>query len=152
MPVYAEEATPEYPLIEEYTVLECEVESVVERDSMFKDDDGNPKRTLMFTFKVIAGEHEGRKLFGDTPTAWYAKESCKLRQWAQPIMNREYSKGEPLDTDDLVGRRCRIAAGVRTKKSTGEKTNFVEGVLPDKSGAMAKASAAVANTYDDEPF
>lgn len=147
MPVYQEsDAGADFAVIEEYSVLDCEVESVEERDSIFKDDEGNTKRTVAFKFKVLTGEHENRRLWGDTPTTWSSDERCKLRMWSQQIMNRTYAKGEPLDTDDLVGRHCRAVVGVRTKKATGDKTNYVSDVLPTKGVAVSAAQAY------EEPF
>ena len=146
MPVYQEKPAQEFPVIEEYTTLDCEVELVEERDSIFRDDDGNIQRKVAFKFKVLDGEHVNRRLWGDTPTTWSSDERCKLRQWSQQIMNRQFAKGEPLNTDDLVGQRCRAVVGVRTKKATGEQSNFVSDVLP------VKGAPAVATPSYSEPF
>jgi hypothetical protein len=146
MPVYEETAAPNYELLEDYTTLPAEVTEIEERETPFKDDDGNPQRSLSFTFRVSEGEHQGRKFWGNTPTFWNSSDRCKLRQWAQSIANRTYAPGEPLNTDILLNRPCRIVLGVK-KKQNGDKTNRVVDVLPDKSAAPA----GPAPTYD-EPF
>ena len=145
MPVYQESVAPEYPVIEEYTTLDVEVELVEERDSIFRDDAGNIQRKVAFKFHVLDGEHKDRRLWGDTPTTWSSDERCKLRMWAQQIMGRTYAKGEPLNTDDLVGQRCRAVVGVRTKKADGSKSNYVSDVLPAKGAAVGAAAY-------EEPF
>lgn len=145
MPIYQDSPTQDFPVIEEYTTLDVEVELCEERDSIFRDDDGNVQRKVAFKFHVLDGEHKDRRLWGDTPTTWSQNEKCKLRMWAQQIMGRTYGPGEPLNTDDLVGRRCRAVVAVRTKKADGSKSNYISDVLP------AKGAAVGAPAYE-EPF
>lgn len=146
MPIYQEQSAPEYELLDDYTTLTAEVAEIEERETPFTDDDGNPKRELSFTFKVTAPDHQGRKFFGSTPTFWNSSDRCKLRQWAQSIANRTYAPGEPLNTDTLMNRPCRIVLGVK-KKQNGDKTNRVIDVLPDKTAAPAGPVPSY-----DEPF
>lgn len=145
MPKYEDNGSEAYEVIEEHEVLPMEILEVGEELSFYKNDDGSDKTQVVFKFKVISGEHEGRLLWGRTPTTWSQNEKCKLRQWAEQIMNRKYAPGEGLDTDDLVGRRCRGVVGI-TNKQDGTTGNKVTDVMKDKAGAAAMASVS------EEPF
>lgn len=144
MPVYEDNGSEAYALIEEHEVLPMEVLEIGEEESFYKDDDGNPKQQVVFKFRVTDGEHTDRHLWGRTPTTWSTNEKCKLRQWAEQILNRKIPAGEPLNTDDLVGKHCRGVVGV-TNKQDGTQGNKVSDVMKAKN-APVMASAM------DEPF
>jgi hypothetical protein len=145
MPVYEDNGSSEtYALIEEHEVLVLEVIEVSEDTSFYKNDDGTDKKNVVFKFRVMEGEHNDRLLWGRTPTTWSSSDKCKLRQWAEQILNRKIAAGEALNTDDLVGRRCRGVVGVSNKQD-GTQSNKITDVMKDKS------APAMASSYD-EPF
>lgn len=151
MPVYQEEARPPAgPLLDNYTILAAVVTKIEERETPFKDDDGNPQRQVNFTFKVSGGSDdqvpEDRFFYGSTPTFWNNSDKCKLRQWAQSIANRIYAPGEPLDTDQLVNRPCKIVIGQK-KKQNGDMVNRVIDVTPDRNAAPVPGGPSY-----NEPF
>lgn len=144
MPTYQETPMPVYPLLEEYTTLAAVLTEIEERETPFRDDDGNLQKEVSFTFRPVVDEHSDRKFFGGTPTFWNNSDKCKLRQWAQSIANRAYAPGEPLNTDDLLNRPCRIVLTVKKKKATGELYNWVIDVLPTKAEPSAAPPTAPA--------
>lgn len=168
MPIYDEKPVPVYELLEDYTTLAAVVSEIEERETPFKDDDGNPQKEVAFTFRPVDPNLSDRKFFGSTPTFWNTSDKCKLRQWAQSMANRAYAPGEPLNTDDLLHRPCRVVLTVKKKKATGELYNWVIDVLPTKSESAARevrsevfSHSATApspspyvqtTAYGDEPF
>ncbi len=150
MPTYQETPTPVYPLLEDYTTLPAIVTEIEEKDTPFRDDDGNLQKTVSFTFRIPEGEHADRKFWGNSPTFWNNSDKCKLRQWAQSIANRAYAPGEPLNTDDLLNRPCRVVLTVK-KKQNGEMTNRVIDVLPTKVELSAAPPAAAPTAAPPTP-
>lgn len=144
MPTYVDNGrgdAGDFALIENHTVVLAEVATVEEEENpFFKDDDGNPQRNVVFKFKVLEGEHEGRFVWGRTPTTWSTNEKCKLRGWAEEILATTIPTKPlpPLNTDDLIGRRCRAVIGTYTKKN-GDEGNKVTDVMRDKSAAPVDA-------------
>lgn len=142
MPTYTDNGSgngEDFVVIEEHTVLNTEVVTIEEEENpFFKNEDGTQQRNVVFKFKVLGGEHDGRFVWGRTPTTWSTNEKCKLRGWAEEILGTTIPTKPlpPLNTDDMIGRKCRAVIGVYTKKN-GDQGNKVTDVMRDKSSAPA---------------
>lgn len=144
MPVYENQEAPPQEAIPEHTILVMEIVDVKEVEKPWKDDDGNPVNRVEFSFVVREPEGEnsrfdGRKIWGETPTTFSRSDRCKLRAWAQEILSEKL--GNTLDTDILIGRRCRGVVHQRIKKNTDQVYNFVHDVLPDRNAQPASYEA-----------
>lgn len=138
-----ESSTPEFTLIPDGEILDCEVVACEERETPF-DDEKNPgqkQREVSFRFQVTdPGEYNGRTLFGRTPTTFNTNENCKLRLWVQELLGMDVLPEKfRFNTDTLIGLPCRVAVGVRTSKPSpqypkGRTTNFAWDVLRQNSG------------------
>jgi hypothetical protein len=65
---------------------------------------------VRFWFEVLAGEEKVR-----VPGIANAKLSrgSKLRAWVEALLGRQLQHGEELDAEQLVGKPCKVALGVR---------------------------------------
>ncbi len=145
MPTYVDNGKggtgEDFALIENHTIVVAEVVTIEEEENpFFKDDDGVPQRNVVFKFKVLDGEYEGRFVWGRTPTTWSTNEKCKLRAWAEEILGVTIPTKPlpPLNTDDMVGRHCRVHIITYPKKD-GSEGNKVGDVMRDKATAPADA-------------
>lgn len=149
----ADETGEGFSLIEDGTVLEAEVLSIEEKLMPFKDKDtGDDVFKLEFTFRIMQEPYENRRMWGQTSTNFARHPQCVLYSWTQEIIGQELPSGFQLDTDALIGERCRIAVGVREypdKKNPNEdgtfnikQVNYVFDVIRSKSKAG----------FDDGPF
>lgn len=105
------------------TVLPAVVETILERESPFKKDDGSTQMEVNFRFRVTSGEYKDRVLFGTTPTTFSTDPRCKLRVWVQEIMGMdELPANTKVDTDHLQGLTCNIVVAERFSKGADGKT------------------------------
>lgn len=179
MPVYESKPTPEgytgnsskpFALIPEDTVLDAEVGAVKDDIKPFnkKDDKGNdtgiPVVKPTFTF-LTSFDGQDRKVWGETWPEFYPHPDCQLWSWTKEILGVDNLDPDfVLDTDDLVGLKCRVTMGVRSYWSNkglppkedgtpAEKTerfvNFVKDVQRASTASVGAGSAAA--KYDD-PF
>lgn len=91
--------------------VECEVVSVEQTTRKMRIDGGEEERPrFLFTFKSVEPEYRWLRMKGDTPQTYVDNENCTLWNWAKEI----YADTPPdlLDTDDLVGKRCRVEVRV----------------------------------------
>lgn len=123
----------EYSIIPDGEILNAELVKIEEQVKPWKDSDGKDIVRLNFTFLIKGGEYEGRKVWGDTSTSFVNHPDCRLRCWAQELIGQELPEGFRLNTDALVGERCRVVVGVRewTDKNTQEQKqkNYVRDVM-----------------------
>lgn len=116
----------------------------------YTDDSGNPIKKVLFKFVIVEpGRWEGQHVFGETPTRFNDHPDCKLRNWAQEISGTEFTaKGQELNTDVLLGMRCRISCAAREYEKDGEKKRhtFVKDVMRSREAMRTMASAY------NEPF
>ena len=129
--------------IPEDTVLAAELVACKIVEKNYLDDDGNKVRKVEFKF-VIQEEGspwEGENIWGETPTRFNTHPDCKLKNWAAAIAATEFPAGYRLDTDVLIGMKCRVVTGSRTYEKDGEtKTHhFVNTVLPARAPAGASS-------------
>lgn len=165
-------------LIPDNTPFEAKVLSVEERDSYFwvdKDDHSQGKqKELNFKFSIIdpGGDNNNRWVWGSTSNYISTGTQNKLRRWVIAILDLDVlDEGFVLDTEDLVGRQCRIVVeqwvSDKIDPETGEnkRGNSVGEVRPSKEVRGGGQPAAPAQTvesfrqenkpapnYDDEPF
>jgi hypothetical protein len=86
-----------------------------------------------------------------TLTAWASAKygnKTKLGRWAAAILG---GMPDTLDTDDLVGKPCRITVVVKAKDD-GTQYNKVDEVLPPKKGQKPKPEEAVIPTVEEAPL
>jgi hypothetical protein len=95
----------EFTPIPDGLVAEAEVMAIVVKPKMIR---GEEMERVEFAFKIVDGEFRNRRVWGDTSTAFVDHPECKLRAWTQEIMGVDLPKGFKLDTDALVGSRCRV--------------------------------------------
>lgn len=147
---YRGDAPKVYPLIPEDTILEATLLEIKEEEKPFKDDDGLPVVKLAWTFQVV---HDGleRKVWGETGRDFVQHPDCKFFTWTQEILGTELPRGFAIDTDNLIGEKCRLVIGVRSyipKGKTEEDrkhVNFVADVMRARGSAPAVA-------LEEDPF
>lgn len=112
----------EFDVIPEGTIVTLDVVSVEDRETPWDVDENDPskgkKHQISFLFEVSSGEHQGRKLFGNTPTTFTTHPDCKLRAWVQEILGEDaLPVNFQLDTDALVGLPVKGVVAHRMKKN-----------------------------------
>jgi len=133
----------QFELLEEDSIHEVTISNI--EVSTFNDPVNGPRQNLNWTFTLhTPGEWEGKRVWGNTSMVFNTNPNCKLRNWAQSILGEELDGGFELDTDDLVGRKARVAIGHRAKQD-GTKKQYVADVMPPKQ------SSAAASAWGDEP-
>lgn len=149
-----------FTVIPEGTWVDAVVLAIDEVEKPYKDDDGIPVQKVEFTFG-IAWEGEDRKAWGETSTKFVFHPGCKLRNWAQEILNAELPEHFVLNTDHLLNQKCQVRLGVRSwdagsNESTGRSwaagsKNFVDDVKRVGTESVTQAPAEKPAAYDD-PF
>lgn len=128
----------------------AEVVDIKLQEKPFKDRVTNePIRRVNFRFRLISDdEHDGTTIFGDTSTVFNTHPECRLRAWTEAILGQQLPANFELDTDMLIGGRCRIVVGRREFEKDGrnEIRNFVQAVNPTRENQAALAAAY------EEPF
>ena len=117
-------------------VYEAEIDSVTPEDPNDRFED--PKPQLKFIFLCDLGDEEEHKVFTWTGQT-YGPQS-KLRPWLAVLMPDFDPDKDVLETDDLVGLKCR-AVVTRKKNKEGREVNRVAEVLPLEQKRTARASA-----------
>ncbi len=108
-------------------IYKVEIAQVAPKTIVFE---GNEKEVLEFTFVVVDDEEfEGQSVSAIATLYPVLTPKCKLRAWAEAILNRKLSEGEELDTDTLIGKTCRISTTTEEGKQGGTFTK-VKDVLP----------------------
>lgn len=129
--------------IPEDTVLAAELVSCKIVEKPYVDDDGQKVKKVEFKFVIQeeASPWEGEHIWGETPTRFNTHPDCKLRNWTSVIANTEFPPGYRLDTDVLLGMKCRVVVGNREYEKDGEKKihQFVQTVLPAREHAGASS-------------
>lgn len=129
------EDSPEFETIPDGEILAAEVSNVEIRDS-FYDDEKNPgqkKKQVAFRFLITEpGDHQGRTVFGNTPTTFSNHSDCKLRIWVQELLGiDEVPVGFKFDTETLIGLPCRLAVGARESTGRDGKTKTTRNFAAD---------------------
>lgn len=118
------------------------------KEKPFTDENGNKIKKFEFHFKLITDDaHDGRDLWGETPTTFNTHPECRLKLWAEALLGQRLPARFRLDLDTLRDRKCIVVVGRREYVKDGETKvrNFVRDVQPTRQNAIALAS-------EDEPF
>ena len=104
----ASDEKKEFEPFEDGMVIEAEVLGVEQKTKKIRGDE---LERIEFAFKIVdpQGKYNNRRVWGDTSTSFVDHPECKLRAWTQEIMGVDLPKGFKLNTDDLIGSRCRVA-------------------------------------------
>lgn len=131
MPVFVLEDSNYAGPIEDDTVVPAEVLKVALQIKPFKDDDGNEIKKVVFQFRVDDPDspHDGTMLWGETYPSFTTHPRNRLRQWSEILLDTQLPPGYTLDTDSLIGTRCRLIVGLR-KNLKGEEKNWVKDLIP----------------------
>lgn len=127
-------------------VYESEIDSVTPEDANERFDDAKPQ--LKFIFLCDTGEDEPSKVFTWTGQT-YGPQS-KLRPWLAVLLPDFDPDKDALETDDLVGLKCR-AVVTRKKNKEGREVNRVAEVLPLEPRKRGQPAAA-GRVVDTPPF
>ncbi len=107
--------------IEDDTVMSAECVQIEQRNAPWETDNGIPDKRISFKFVITEeGPHQGRFLYGETPTTFVSNPNCRLYAWAQEILGSDLPPGYKLDTDVLLGEGCRVV--VEYKQYVDKKT------------------------------
>jgi hypothetical protein len=136
--------------------LDAEVVKVEERKLPFQDRQGNDLFNLEFTFKILDEEYYGKWLRGEVRAEFKLSDRCQLRDWVQELFQQELQEGFSLDTDMLVGKRCRVRTFVKSWKDkndgTDKSTTIVNDVMRSTGGPAPQTLPSNAQQGDLEPF
>lgn len=116
-------------------VLNVEVVKVEkkEKPSTWTLREGEDPEYVNWSFRVLDGPFERRRIWGTTPTWFSWSPKCRLRLWAQSILNMDaFPEDFELDLENLVGKRCRVLVENYTS-SKGEVKDRVGDVFPAKT-------------------
>ena len=107
-------------------LLEATVEEVEIREFDWNNPDkgGATEHIVKLRWNFLItdeGEWKGKKIHGETSPTFTNHPNCKAMNWAMALTGRPYPPGEELDTDDLMGLRCRIAIINRQDKKDETK-------------------------------
>lgn len=143
MPSFDLEESDFHGVIPADTIFEAEFVGCRFVEKNYYEDDGQTKvRKTEFTF-VIRQQGvawEGDTIKGETGTRFNTHPDCKLKNWLQALAGgEEFPAGYRVDTDVLLGNRCRIVVGHRTYEKDGQQKdyNFVSDLMPARQPAGA---------------
>jgi hypothetical protein len=139
-----------------YTVTEDEFKPIPEdtivpaklREMTSKAFDYTDKKTgeikvaekVEWWFDVTGGEHEGRKIKGETWAQITNNPNNQFRTWVEALLQREITPGFTFTDDDLIGLPCCITVKHVANKDGSRTYENVEDVLPATS------------SFDEPPF
>ena len=106
---------------------------------------------LQYSFKITSGEHVGTNLLGWSSQK-FSKKS-KMKKWATAALERSFSPGEMVDTNDLVGKPVQIGV-ITDTKDDGAEFNKINSVLPPTlvTKKAAQSTEATENSQAEEPL
>lgn len=82
-------------------------------------------------FEITGGEHEGRKVKGETWAQITNNPNNKFRAWVEALLGREITPGFTFTDDDLIGLPCSLTVvHVPNKDNTRIYENVDEVVAP----------------------
>lgn len=128
-------------------IYAAEVDSVTPEDPNPRFEDSRPQ--LKFIFNVTEPDLADAKVFAWTGQTYGPKS--KLRPWLAALVPDFDPDRDELETDDLVGKRCRIVVTVK-KGEDGKERNRVAEVLPSESRRRGQAAPAKETVKEPVPF
>ena len=109
MPIY-EAAETDFELVPEGTIVHAVVKAIELKSWDWGD-------RLNWKFEITDGEYKGMLINDGTSPKLSIDPPSKLYKWATALLGRTLDVGERLDTDDLIGLRCRIVVGHKPDKN-----------------------------------
>lgn len=143
--------------IPDNSILSAVTVSAAKTKMPFQDKDtGADVFKVKWTFQVTQdGPFKGRKVEGQTSTAFVNHPECKMYQWAKSLLGSELPEGFVFKTDDVVGIECVLLVNAIEKErrdGTGVwVNNNVVDVRPAQNLPVAVGSAFGGNSAE-EPF
>ena len=135
-------------IIEEDSILEAEVVSVEKKKMPFQDKEtGADVFNMEWKFLVDEPDspHDGANIWGKTSIKFNTHPDCKLKNWSQEVLAAEFDPKFVLDTDMIVGEKCRIVVGIErwNDKKTDEprEKNVVKDVIRSRTKMGAEDAA-----------
>lgn len=137
----------DFKLIPEGEVVAASVADFQEVPSKYTDDDGNPKNQFQWDFIVTEdGPFMGTKIRSWTTTNFVAHPNCKAYVWSKAVLRRDFSAGQVFDTDDLIGKPCKLVIG----HSDDGKWHRIQNVLPARNAQPSAISTS--DSPQEAPF
>lgn len=172
MPVYKMEETKTFETLPPDTMIQVEVEDVTEKWVEGKNgNEGWAKLEFKFLIRGVPtqledqyGDLVGSRIWGSVSAKFTDHPNNKLRQWSEALLGSSVNQpGFELDTDVLIGRKCR-AATTQYKRQDGTFNHQIGSLYEAIGTASATVIAApvpaaeptpsepvLAMTLDDEP-
>ena len=144
--VLEEYTGPKFELLEEDSIHEATLSNL--EVSTFEDPATKEvRKSFNWTFTIhTPGDWEGKRIWGNTSMLFNMHPNCKLRNWAQVLLGEELERDFELDTDDLIGRKCRIIVKhkpYRDKETKEErKKQFVADLMPPRKSSFSRYEEA----------
>lgn len=127
--------------LEEDDVYEAEVVAVTHKKENFQDKETG-KDVYKYEFKFLIDDEtsawDGKNIYGKTGEKFTTHPDCRLYQWVQEILGAQLEPGFEVDTDELIGNRCRIVIGIKEYEKDGQPKTYthVKDVMR-RRGAMS---------------
>lgn len=147
IPVGEASQDSDFKMIPDGEVVTCAVADMKQVPSDFTDDDGNPKDQFEWDFVVTEdGPFLGLKIKSWTTTNFVAHPNCKAYVWSKAILRKDFSAGQVFDTDELIGKPCKLVIG----HSKDGKWHRVQNVLPARN--VPTQSVSTSDSAQEAPF
>lgn len=135
----------DYDAIPEDEVVAASLADVDSLEQTFKNDEtGNPEvvTRLKWSFVVTEpGPWQGRTVTGLTSTSFVSHPNCKAYNWASALAGgKQFDEDEVLDTDDLIGKPCRVI--IKHNVKNGRTYENVANVLQPRAGFTSGQTTA----------
>lgn len=134
----------EYKQIPENTPQPAVLESLEQKTVPYTDKQTGESKTftkLEWWFKITGGEHQGRKVKGETSAVIDNHPNNQFRQWVEGLLGQEIPVGFSFEEDDLIGLPCEITVRHNVVTKNGE-----ERVYENVNGVAQRS------TFDEPPF
>lgn len=144
--------------IPDNTVLRAMVLTAAKVKMPFQDKvTGEDVFKVKWTFQIVEdGTFNGRKVEGQTSTAFVAHDDCRLYQWVKALFNQDIPQDFTLDTDELQHLECVVTMKSEEKERSDGKgiwvKNTVIDVRPAENAPVVAGSAYGNVDYNEEPF
>lgn len=114
-------------------------------DGKFKgvDEKSNEKGSYyLWRFDVVGRSGRAAEVVGNSPLSFGPR--AKAFKWAGALRGREYTPGEPIEIDALIGKPCKVVVLKEPRNDGNGDRNVIAAVLPVGGGG--------APDNGDEPF
>ncbi len=144
----------DFDLIPEDEVVAASLADVESKEMTFNNrDTGEPETStrLKWSFVVTEpGPWQGRTVTGMTSDSFVAHPNCKAYNWASAIEGgKQYGEGETLETDDLIGKPCRVI--ITHNKKPDRTWENVANVLQARNAGQSNTPSSQ-STAAEAPF